>query len=142
MDLPQIKQRLRSLKRLEIRLRHQALGYGEHSLIWDRFFSLKSDQAVKYPLAYLLTVDNEVYRLIADEYLAFVYSDLFDQTRFRTKEYYDKHLLIQLHLPYDADEQAIKKRFRQLAKEYHPDTGGDAKQFIELMNLYRGLIEK
>lgn len=142
MDLVDIKQKLRRLKRLEQRLRHRELGYGEHKLIWDAFFSLKEEQTVKYPLEYLLKLDNDAYRRIADEYLAFVYSDLFDQMRFISRDHYDKHLLIRLNLPYDADEQAIKKRFRYLAKQYHPDTGGDPEQFIELMNLYRGLIEK
>lgn len=142
MDLVQIKQRLRNLRRLELRLREQVLGYGEHRLVWDRFFSLRAAEDVKYPLVYLLSVDLDEYRRIADEYLAFVYSDLFDQTHFVSRDHYDKHLLIRLDLPFDADETAIKKRFRQLAKEYHPDTGGDTKKFIELMNLYRGLIEK
>jgi len=34
----------------------------------------------------------------------------------------------------------VKKRFRELAKIYHPDVGGDAVKFIELMTLYRRLI--
>lgn len=142
MELDEVKRKLRGLKRFEIRLRNQALGYGEHTLLWQRFFSLDKRHDVRYPLSYLLSIDTERYRRIADEYLAFVYSDLFDQTKFISQDHYDKHLLIQLELPYDADERQIKKRFRQLALTHHPDTGGDPQKFIELMNLYRGLIEK
>mgnify|MGYP000864006969 CR=1 FL=1 len=39
-----------------------------------------------------------------------------------------------------ADE--IKKAYRQAAKKYHPDTGGEAGKFIELIDNYRKLIEK
>ncbi|NLC18763.1 MAG: DnaJ domain-containing protein [Clostridiales bacterium] len=44
-------------------------------------------------------------------------------------------LLEYLGLPYDADEVALKKRFRELCKKYHPDEGGDPQKFIELMNI-------
>ncbi|HEY8420442.1 MAG TPA: J domain-containing protein [Thermoclostridium sp.] len=48
-------------------------------------------------------------------------------------------MLKQFGLPYDADMDAIKKRFRELAKKYHPDTGGDSTKFIELMEAYKKL---
>lgn len=43
---------------------------------------------------------------------------------------------------YDADINAVKKKFRELAKEYHPDVGGDSEKFIDLMENYRKLIDK
>jgi DnaJ-class molecular chaperone len=49
--------------------------------------------------------------------------------------------LAQLGLPYDADKNTIKKRFRELAKKYHPDTGGDSMKFIQLMESYRKLVD-
>jgi curved DNA-binding protein CbpA len=47
-----------------------------------------------------------------------------------------------LGLRSDADENDIKKKFRELAKKYHPDAGGDAAMFIELMDDYKKLIGK
>jgi curved DNA-binding protein len=55
---------------------------------------------------------------------------------------YDAVRLDNMDLPFDADESEIKRRFRQLAKIHHPDAGGDAGRFIELMELYRKLINK
>lgn len=40
-------------------------------------------------------------------------------------------------LPYDADAMAVKKRFRELIKKYHPDEGGGVEKFLELMNEYK-----
>lgn len=47
----------------------------------------------------------------------------------------------QMGLPFDADVTAIKKKFRELAKKYHPDTGGDSTKFIELMENYKKLVD-
>jgi DnaJ-class molecular chaperone len=49
--------------------------------------------------------------------------------------------LQKLDLPANATSSDIKKRFRQLAKQKHPDYGGNSAQFIELMEIYRKLIE-
>jgi len=35
----------------------------------------------------------------------------------------------------------IKKKFRELAKKYYPDTIGDSSKFIELMENYKKLID-
>lgn len=97
---------------------------------------------VKYSVAHLLHAGQQEYRRIVDEYWAFVYSDIFGQLMSDETIQYDKDLLIKLDLPFDADEAAVKKRFRCLAKQVHPDMGGDAHQFIELMDIYRRLITK
>jgi curved DNA-binding protein CbpA len=52
---------------------------------------------------------------------------------------YDTGILLKWGMPYDADAAAMKKRFRDLAKLYHPDTGGDEGQFIALMEDYKKL---
>jgi DnaJ domain len=36
-----------------------------------------------------------------------------------------------------VDEAGIKRRFRQLAKEKHPDAGGDAREFMAIETAYR-----
>ncbi|HBL84949.1 MAG TPA: hypothetical protein DDZ99_08630 [Clostridiales bacterium] len=47
-----------------------------------------------------------------------------------------------MNLPYDATERDIKRRFHELEKQYHPDLGGNANKFIELLNTYKKLIKK
>jgi len=46
---------------------------------------------------------------------------------------YDPQLLSLLGLSPYASSQDIKRRYRELAKKYHPDHGGDAEKFIELL---------
>ena len=50
-------------------------------------------------------------------------------------------MLAQMGLRYDADNNAVKKKFRELAKKYHPDMGGESTKFIEMMEQYRKLID-
>ncbi|MER3407121.1 MAG: heat-shock protein, partial [Patescibacteria group bacterium] len=48
-----------------------------------------------------------------------------------------------LGVPENADEETIKKAFRELAKKYHPDVpGGDAEKFKEILEAYRVLSDK
>lgn len=48
-----------------------------------------------------------------------------------------------LGVPENADEEAIKKAFRELAKKYHPDRpGGDAEKFKKIVEAYRVLSDK
>lgn len=70
---------------------------------------LQARKNVKYPLSYLFTIDNNEYRRIADEFLDFVYSKLFEHLSIQDGYCFDKALLIKLDLPYDADITAIKK---------------------------------
>ena len=55
---------------------------------------------------------------------------------------YDSNILAKLELPLEADESMVKERFRSLVKQYHPDAGGDAQKFIEIMELFRKLCSK
>lgn len=47
-----------------------------------------------------------------------------------------------LGVPENASEEEIKKRFRELAKKYHPDIGGDPEKFKKILEAYRVLSDK
>jgi curved DNA-binding protein CbpA len=47
-----------------------------------------------------------------------------------------------LGVPEDASEEQIKKRFRELAKIYHPDRGGDPEKFKQILRAYTTLSNK
>jgi len=47
-----------------------------------------------------------------------------------------------LGVPENASEEEIKKRFRELAKKYHPDLGGDPEKFKKILEAYRVLSDK
>jgi DnaJ-domain-containing protein 1 len=46
-----------------------------------------------------------------------------------------------LGLPPDATHQQIKRRYRELAKKYHPDRGGDQKEMRRIIAAYQLLIK-
>ena len=46
-----------------------------------------------------------------------------------------------LGLPPDATPQQIKRRYRTLAKRYHPDMGGDPRQMQQLIAAYELLMK-
>jgi len=47
-----------------------------------------------------------------------------------------------LGVPEDASEEQIKKRFRELAKKYHPDKGGNPEKFKQILKAYQILSDK
>ena len=46
-----------------------------------------------------------------------------------------------LGLPPDATRQQIKRRYRELAKKYHPDRGGDQKEMRRIIAAYQLLMK-
>ena len=46
-----------------------------------------------------------------------------------------------LGLPPDATHQQIKRRYRELAKKYHPDRGGDQKEMRRIIAAYQLLMK-
>lgn len=141
----EIKQKLRQLKRLEEKIRFGGSAQPAARLVWSRFFDTRAVPMgrAKYPLDKLAAMSKEEYKAVVDEYFAYVYYELYKENETELlKGVYDPEILKKLGLPHDAGTQDIKRRFRELAKKYHPDTGGDAARFIELMETYKQLTAK
>jgi len=50
--------------------------------------------------------------------------------------------LADLGLPAHAGKADIRRRFRELAKQQHPDVGGDTDQFVRLLQAYERLMDE
>ncbi|HZS05189.1 MAG TPA: J domain-containing protein [Blastocatellia bacterium] len=140
----QLKHKLRELKKLEIRVRFKGQPAGQNRrLVWDAFFSTKAeDQAsVKYPLARLLGLDHHGMKEVFEEYFYRIYFQSWQESGLTTADVHNPELLSLLGLPPYAEAREIKSRFRELAKKYHPDLGGDSDRFIELMSIYERLTK-
>jgi hypothetical protein len=139
----QLKRKLRQLKKLELRIRFKDQPItGTQKLVWDVLFSTKvDDSSVKYPLPSLLKLRREEFKAIVEEYFYRLYFQNFQEKGLGVADVYDPQLLSLLGLPAYAGMVEIKARFRELAKRYHPDHGGDSEKFIELMEIYERLKE-
>jgi DnaJ-domain-containing protein 1 len=80
-----------------------------------------------------MKLNKEELKNIISEFYYGVYYQFYKDNGMLELSFYDPDILAQLGLSYDADSNAVKKRFRELAKLYHPDTGGDGAKFIELL---------
>jgi hypothetical protein len=143
-SIARLKHKLRQLKRLEIKIRFRGSPVPPgRTLVWDEFFSTKAEQdpGVKYPLDLLLQMGREERKEVFGEYFYRVYFQYCGEHGLTLADVYDPGLLSLLGLPPTAGLQEIKKRFRELAKKYHPDLGGDSAQFIELVEIYERLME-
>lgn len=144
----EIKRKIRKLKKLELKIR-----FGDESLsgsprpsvaVWDELFDLHAGNGkkAKYTLEMLASMSKEEYADVLTEFFFRVYDQFYKENGIQGVGLHDPEKLAQLGLPYDADMNAIKSRFRELAKEYHPDHGGDSEKFIELMKIYKGLMDQ
>lgn len=145
MELSELKKKLRQLKKLESQIRFSNSEIRQHyKYIWDEYFSTKNDNdsSVKYNMKKLLKMDHQDLKKIIDEYFFQVYYQYYKENGITYEGIYDVHLLSILGLPPDSTYETIKAKFRELAKKYHPDHGGDSGKFIELMDTYKKLIDK
>jgi len=142
VKMEDVKRRVRKLKKLEQKIRWDGESIPGASLVWDRFFDLSGGGAgkSKYSFSMLSSMDREEYKSIVDEFFAYVYFEYYLENGIAGSSIYDPAALALLDLPFDSSEQDIKKRFRELAKKHHPDAGGNAADFIELMRVYEKLI--
>ena len=133
-----LKRKLRQMKRLEAKIRFGGQHVpGNRQLVWNAFFSTKAaDEAtVKYPLNRLVEMDRQGRKKVFDEYFYRVYYQNYKDRGLTIADVYDPTLLSLMGLSPHAGSAEIKARFRELAKRYHPDHGGDSEKFIELVEL-------
>lgn len=143
MMTTELKRKLRQLKKLEAQLRFGDSEFTKYKkYIWDEYFSTKcqNDKSVKYNMNSLLVMNHEELKEVFDEYFVYVYFQYFKENGMAMEGMYDVGLLSALGLPPEASIGMIKSRFRELAKKYHPDLGGDSDKFIELLDTYKKLI--
>lgn len=136
------KRKLRQLKTLEIKIRFAGGPVpARRVLVWDEFFSTRDVDSppVRYPLHAVAQMDRDERKEVFAEYFCQVYFQKYRENGLALSDMYDPQLLSLLGLPPYADLQDVKRRFRALAKRYHPDHGGDAARFIELMDAYEQL---
>lgn len=137
-----IKHTIRNLKKAEIRIRFTGYGitqYNSDDLVWKHFFDLKNDGSGKYSLNELADKNKEQYKSVIDEFYWNVYYKMYKDSYYGLQSVYDVDALSKLGLSPLADMDQIKSRFRQLAKKYHPDHGGDREEFMELYKIYKEL---
>jgi hypothetical protein len=148
MDEKELKQKIRKLKRLELKFRYGfSMDYIEKngstpkieklSLVWKDFFDLgnSNNHKARYSLPQLKLMDKEQIRQVIGEFWFWVYYRMYQENGLMTASVLEPELLEYLGLPYDSDQSAVRKRFRELCREYHPDEGGNADKFIELMKI-------
>ncbi len=146
----ELKQKLRELKRAEQRMRCRYLTVHPNApLVWNAYFSTKPPAetavSIKYPLTHLCGLDREARRRIFEEFMCAVFLQHAQEEGFAvimTSLIYQPELLTFMGLPPYATPEEIKKRFRELAHQFHPDKGGDPEKMILLLELYEQFSPK
>jgi len=139
--IAELKRKVRELKQFENVIRAQNSINDSVPLVWGKFFDLRDGRksVALYSLSKLASMNKDEYKSVINEYFARVYYEIYIHKGIIDATIYDPSLLEQLGLLPTADEADVKKRFRELAMKHHPDKGGDAEKFINLMNVYREL---
>lgn len=146
----EIKRKLRDLKKLEMKVRSnnsylqkniKLREFENTELVWNKFFDLKDESTknVKYSISKLTSMTKDEFKDVINEYFYYVYYCCYKESGLTDDSIIDVEILTQLGLPIYADSAEIKKKFRELAKTYHPDNGGDDAKFIEIMEKYKNL---
>ncbi len=136
-----VKRKLRNLKKLERRLRCRFLQrYPQAPLVWNSFFSTWTATAmpVKYSFITLLHAERDERKRMFEEYLfeVLVCHLREEGLGFSLQTVQNPEVLSFFGLPPYAGFADIKRRFRELAHQYHPDKGGDPEKMIELLEMY------
>lgn len=86
-------------------------------------------------------MNKSEFKELVSEFFFYVYFQYYRENGMVNIAVYNPKILAHMGFPPDAGYEDIKKRFRELAKKYHPDTGGDSTKFIALMEDYKRLLE-
>lgn len=142
MNINQLKRKLRELKKIEVNIRCNSSPTTK-TLVWNKYFSTKDeyDNNVKYNLNTLKAIDHNSRKEVFEEYFYEVYFQKLKEDGITYINIYDPNLLCIIGLSPTANIDDIKKRFKELAKKYHPDLGGDNSKMIELLDIYNTLLK-
>src|SRR5690554_5684432 len=139
MEISRLKRKLRQLKKLEDKIRFKHISDpNAKKFVWDEFFSTKVnfDLTVKYPILKLLKMDKQELKEVYEEYFYSVYFQMYKDFGLQLDEIKDPSVLSYFGLAPVASVDDVKKRFRELAKKYHPDHGGSNEKMIEILEAY------
>ncbi|KUO76361.1 MAG: hypothetical protein APF77_06580 [Clostridia bacterium BRH_c25] len=145
MDIDQLKHKLRELKKVEERIRFgndpaaPAIKY-----VWDDYFCTKSfnELTVKYPLWKLAKLDKQELKEVFEEYFYSIYFQKYKENGLNFDDIYDPDILSVFGLLPGASVDDVKRKFRELAKKYHPDHGGESEKMIDLLDAYHKLLHR
>ena len=145
MDIDQLKHKLRDLKKVE-----ESIRFGNESesstkiYVWDRYFCTKSfnELTVKYPLWKIFKFDKKELKEVFNEYFYSIYFQKYKENELNFDDINDPNMLSVLGLHPGASVDDVKKRFRELAKKYHPDHGGESEKMIDLLDAYHKLLKR
>lgn len=145
MDIKQLKRKLREFKKVEdwIRFNYKSPSTMK-KYVWNDYFSTKSfnELTVKYPLWKLVNFNEKELEEVFEEYFYSVYIEQCKESGLSLDSIYDINVLSVFGLNPGASIDDVKKKFREFAKKYHPDRGGDNDKMIEIIDAYHKLINK
>ena len=145
LNIDQLKHKLRELKKIEKTMRKQHFLSTENKhLVWSKFFCTKNNvlSNVRYPIHILTVFGDNARKEVFNEFFYHMFYDIFSLISFKIDNLYDPDLLALLELGPEASKEDIRSQFRKLAKQYHPDQGGDKDKMIELIEVYNKLLNK
>ncbi len=145
MEVEQLKRKLRELKKAEKRIRFSYKAPSTtKKYVWDDYFSTKTfnELTVKYPLWKIIKFTEQELEEVFEEYFYSVYFQQCKENGLSLDDIYNVEILSVFGLNLGATIDDVKKKFRELAKKYHPDRGGDNDKMIEIINAYHKLINK
>ena len=144
-DVDKLKHKLRDLKKAEDKIRFEHFSNStSKEYVWDDYFSTKSvnNLTVKYPIWKLLKSDKQGLKEVFEEYFYLVYFYKYKDVGLDFDEIQEPSVLCYFGLAPGASVDDIKKKFRELAKKYHPDCGGSSEKMIEVLEAYHKLMNK